>query len=862
MSAPNTDVLIKSRDTDISGNNTVTYVSYNDDILDNLEITYGNLQTKFADNYEFLKFIPNEKATGSYAKGCVVSGENSGNSSINMTLLDSNLHTRESCKLGAAIAFSDIKYNERKALDSGNIKKVKGLSYKIVQGYFGDDTTYFLNTSVKGSGTSKDFSNITSATSDSGNLINTMNSGGHYYSVEWVGFVVPDVTGNWTFGTNSDDASYLWLDEKATNDYSIQNADVNNGGLHGMVYKEATKYLVSGKSYPIRMQFGENWGGRNFILSIKPPNNPSVSNYYSVLYTLQNPDGTPYEMKQMYYSLVENSAKNTANNLFNCYITDPNSATTSNQLKMSNSISRGGYNNTTEYEIVWRALDETAEASLIKAGNYAKIDNTGKLSIYDSTNNIVKTLVDSENNVNSSSSVSGSSSGQKYMYMYLDSNGNNVSLKTYRWNNGWNLVETVFNSSISDSIGNYNWYLQRRQENIQPYLLSWSVWVYPTQIDSKEILISSDSKYKLKMTELGNLVLLCSKKPCSKTAKDVNNNKFVYTNGNTRYLYNLKIDEKMNKMFYANDLSMNLEFVPNDSPVVSSTNYSKIGNYVPIPSNISKSVKVTSQDSDGCKKMCDNTPGCENFYYYTTNDNNKWCNLGTNTSSNIVPPNLFNILQPGTNITSSELYIKDKKLNMDQKYMPQEIPVNKMSSLSSFSNYSSHTILPNSFTQPHIIGVGSEPEYISWKGDQNKILFGTNKQGFTTLSKTNEGFQQYDINTCTSDPKGCISNIENKKINPLIEMSGEYSKKIQQMKTNDIALSGNVTSFSNTYTDLSNNNLAQFSPQFTNFDNTMTIKDAMNNDLNEMLVQQNNMYIMGTIAAATLLVTAILIGKE
>jgi hypothetical protein len=141
-------------------------------------------------------------------------------------------------------------------------------------------------------------------------------------------------------------------------------------------------------------------------------------------------------------------------------------------------------------------------------------------------------------------------------------------------------------------------------------------------------------------------------------------------------------------------------------------------------------------------------------------------------------------------------------------------------------------------------------------------LFGTNKQGFTTLSKTNEGFQQYDINTCTSDPKGCISNIENKKINPLIEMSGEYSKKIQQMKTNDIALSGNVTSFSNTYTDLSNNKLAQFSPQFTNFDNTMTIKDAMNNDLNEMLVQQNNMYIMGTIAAATLLVTAILIGKE
>jgi hypothetical protein len=315
-------------------------------------------------------------------------------------------------------------------------------------------------------------------------------------------------------------------------------------------------------------------------------------------------------------------------------------------------------------------------------------------------------------------------------------------------------------------------------------------------------------------------------------------------------------------MFYANDISMNLEFVPNNSSVIGSTNYSKLGNYVPTPSNISKSTKVTSQDTEGCKKMCDNTPGCENFYYYTTNDNNKWCNLGTNTTPNIVPPNLFNILQPGTNITSSELYIKDKKLTMDQKYMPQEIHVNKMTSLSSFSNYSSHTLLPNSFTQPHIIGVGSEPEYVSWKGDQNKILFGTNKQGFTTLSKSNEGFQQYDINTCTSDPKGCISNIENKKIKPLIEMSGEYSKKIQQMKANEIAIAGNITSFSTTYTDLSNNKLAQFNPEFTNFDNTVTIKDVMNNDLNEMLVQQNNMYIMGTITAATLLVTAILIGKE
>ena len=95
----------------------------------------------------------------------------------------------------------------------------------------------------------------------------------HNYSVEWYGVFIPDSTGNWTFSTDSDDASYIWIGPTADTGYNNTNATVNNRNPHPMIginqnIKSAQNY-VKGQQYSIRMQFGEAGGQYNFILEIK-----------------------------------------------------------------------------------------------------------------------------------------------------------------------------------------------------------------------------------------------------------------------------------------------------------------------------------------------------------------------------------------------------------------------------------------------------------------------------------------------------------------------------------------------------------------------------------------------------------------
>ena len=79
-----------------------------------------------------------------------------------------------------------------------------------------------------------------------------------YTSVEWRGFFVPPTTDTYTFYTNSDDASYLWIGDVAVSGFTTVNALVNNGGLHGLEEASGSIELIEGTYYPIRIQCGNN----------------------------------------------------------------------------------------------------------------------------------------------------------------------------------------------------------------------------------------------------------------------------------------------------------------------------------------------------------------------------------------------------------------------------------------------------------------------------------------------------------------------------------------------------------------------------------------------------------------------------
>ncbi len=143
-------------------------------------------------------------------------------------------------------------------------------------GYFADDPTWFESrTSNYPIGLATDFTSINAAT---GGIIPNGDPW-ETYSVEWFGYFYAPTTGSYTFYTESDDASYVWIGSNALSGYTTANALVNNGGLHGILTASGTISLTADTYYPIRIQMGENYHGDNMYVSFA---GPSISRTYNL----------------------------------------------------------------------------------------------------------------------------------------------------------------------------------------------------------------------------------------------------------------------------------------------------------------------------------------------------------------------------------------------------------------------------------------------------------------------------------------------------------------------------------------------------------------------------------------------------
>jgi len=177
------------------------------------------------------------------------------------------------------------------------------------------------------------------------NYIVPLNNTWEYYNVQWTGYFYTNTTkpGNsvWSFFTNSDDASYLWIGNNAYSDYTIQNATVKNGGAHGMVKRQGDITLAPNTYYYIRIVFGERWGGDNMIVSFIPPGLTEEFNGYGYFFndgktnsniTLNEADkksGLTFNIYKGEYwedsggvNYFKNAQINASNDAINCNISD------------------------------------------------------------------------------------------------------------------------------------------------------------------------------------------------------------------------------------------------------------------------------------------------------------------------------------------------------------------------------------------------------------------------------------------------------------------------------------------------------------------------------------------------------------
>jgi hypothetical protein len=126
-------------------------------------------------------------------------------------------------------------------------------------------------------------------------------------------------------------------------------------------------------------------------------------------------------------------------------------------------------------------------------------------------------------------------------------------------------------------------------------------------------------------------------------------------------------------------------------------------------------------------------------------------------------------------------------------------------------------------------------------------------EGFTKFSLYKEGF---DISTLQQE-----MNLQNSLVDSI-----KANKR--DMKNIYIDISNNIGSYNITKDQLStNNNIYHYDDKqdpnkIIGYNAPKDIKTAINNDINELKLYQNSIYITGIIACATLLISAILISKK
>jgi hypothetical protein len=83
----------------------------------------------------------------------------------------------------------------------------------------------------------------------------------------YVGYFFPTITGDYRFRLTSDDGSYMWVGTTAISGYSVNNAYINNGGLHAAVaVTGGFLSMTANLHYPFRIVYGDAGASTRLLL--------------------------------------------------------------------------------------------------------------------------------------------------------------------------------------------------------------------------------------------------------------------------------------------------------------------------------------------------------------------------------------------------------------------------------------------------------------------------------------------------------------------------------------------------------------------------------------------------------------------
>jgi len=772
---------------------------------------------------------------------------------ITMIKFDNNLYSQEQAKFNLAVKYNTLPINDflnMKTMEK-NAKIKPGLKLKLVKDTYFNDNISFFDDKPYVDGFYNNFNNIQQSISP-----NVPNNWGTPFSCEWVGYVKFPKNGTYTFSMGGDDACYLWIGNNALYDYNANNAFINIGGLHGVVFKSnTTQQMNSEEYYPIRMQYGQNYGGTDFILNITDSNNRPVTNcYYSIL----NSDGSLYFPSTIYYSLVSPSDTDSDPKLFYCYY---NIANKDGSEVVAN---KGSANYA--YENIWSYPPANAGGNLSN-GTSALLDTDGNLYFIDAAGN--------RTNISNLKT-----SGYGY-YLNLTNDGDLTI--TQNGSQLWNLKgdqnnNNRYNTNIANvGIINPAWQKQLSANHIASSIQTGQ----SISASSIRYLISPNGKFKLEISPTVNNFVLKT----TINAFQTNSQKINYTleSDNAHYLYRINYNMKFGQYFYTDNTTKTLQYIPPVNSVLGyKNNYTSYSNSFPDPSIQAK--KVNS--STDCQTTCNNDKKCSFYYYYEDDQANKYCSI--NTDKDNTPKLISN--KSDTKVVNPSLFVRLEDLDVDPQYLAygDTIPVVPQSN---YDLFNSHTLLKEQLSKPRPLGIKSDLQYrkmicqLKQKGeDANTYLTDECKQFFVkekfqtqniSNNSIKEGMNGFEYvpaecyETTGINKITCSQSIIKNQIKPLTQTAKEYENKMEQVKGNYDELKNGIKKFKNSFEEMDkkeeydfNGKLLKYNEHSPHSKYKTTIRDGLDEDISVMVQQENNIYLLGTITAVSLLITAIFIGSR
>ena len=394
-------------------------------------------------------------------------------------------------------------------------------------------------------------------------------------------------------------------------------------------------------------------------------------------------------------------------------------------------------------------------------------------------------------------------------------------------------------------------------------------------MQSSKLLISQNNKFKLEVTNDGNLQLKVAVYACKYT-NPVNAN--VNLN-NTNFLYTDEVNSSVKGQpyyVYANDMRL---------PSIQTPHYAKnavgdktlqeislshpalvnISSYDIYPSigmvNDGGQMQNNEQIQTGitknkCEAKCNNDPKC-NYYYY--DDSKQSCYIGKKNKPDYIQNNF------------STLYIRKKKMIIADACSNIIPEFNNITAYDQYRNYASYK------KEAPITSPDFKPGFKSHSVSQeySKIVDNTihgniinrTVEGFTTI---NEGYDNYNYKSTTpsdnclygvNNKLGCHNAIMQNQIAPLELIARDYNNQISQLNANRASIGEKIQQYNTIYNDVNKDYKYDFNKnqQFTLEDTS--IQQVMQQDTKQLLLQENNFYIAGSILTATLLIGAIYLAR-